>query len=69
MMGILKKSGACFFVGVKERKEMYTLQQFFFFNFKNNNRDLISLLHRSFFIRFIDVYTDILMLKSRLCNT
>ena len=39
-MGILKKSGAYFFVGVKERFFFF----FFFYknnNFKNNNWDLI----------------------------
>ena len=36
-MGILKKSGACFFVGVKENKEMYILQKIF--NNNNNNWD------------------------------
>ena len=72
MVMISKQSGACFFVGIKERKEIYILQ-------KNNNRkqqqqtlgyDPIhsrTLIVRLSIVLSISAYT--LNMQSRLCNT
>ena len=56
-----------FFVGVKEKRNIYFTQKKE--EKKSGHWDLISFSHRLSFIRFTNVYTNTFMLKSRLYNT